>query len=211
MNNHRWPEGPRLTVVGAAGAGRRTSTLLLGLALACLPAAALTAGASLERFFGKYEGASAATAGGGSRDLSVTISPQKDGFLVEWRAQAGGQAEVFSVPFRATRRKNIYASAMRRDLFGNPVSMNPIEGQPFIWATLAGDTLIVHVSRITDSGAQELEIYKRTLVAQGMDVEFTQLRDAEPIERIRGTLKRIGAAPAAPAPATPVPGWKPEN
>ncbi|MDH3670399.1 MAG: hypothetical protein OES46_04470 [Gammaproteobacteria bacterium] len=99
-----------------------------------------------------------------------------------------------SITLIRTSRKNIFKSAMRRDLLGHAVPMNPLKGNPFVWARTAGDTLTVYVMRVTESGAQDLQIYKRWLTPQGMESEFGRFHDSEPITRISGVLEKADTA-----------------
>jgi hypothetical protein len=168
------------------------------------------ANVGIDRFFGIYEGVSNSVPDGetAKRNLHVTIQPYKDGFSINAQSEvhaAGQRAQTakLSVDFRRTTRNNIYMSAMRLDLFGNPVSLDPLEGGPYIWARLSGDTLTVYILKITDAGAQDLRIYKHTVTAQGMDVEETRFRDSEPLHRIDASLKKVGQAPERPPAAEP--------
>ena len=155
--------------------------------------------AAFERFFGEYRGISDAIPEGemSKRDLSVTIRPYKNGFTIELATgihKSGGRFKLKENPiaFTPTDRKNIYASAMRVDMFGHAAPLDPLKGDPFVWATISGDTLTVYAVRIMDSGAQDLQIYRRTLIPEGMDLEFIRLKDTDPIRRVTATLKKIG-------------------
>lgn len=159
------------------------------------------AGAPFERFFGSYQGESTSIPEGevSKRAMSVAIKPTKKGFVVEWEAEISktdgrSKQKGLSITFIPTNRKNIYKSAMRQDLFGHAGPMNLLKGDPFIWARTAGDTLTVYVIRVTESGGQDLRIYKRWLTPQGMESEFVRFYDSEPIRRIGGVLKKVGTA-----------------
>jgi hypothetical protein len=151
-----------------------------------------------ERFFGSYEGTSTSIPDGeiAARNHRVMIMPYEGGFMVDWVTvmhKANGRIKRvgYSIAFKPTRRKNIYASAMRMDLFGHRVPLDPLKGDPFVWATLSGDTLTVYAVHITDSGGEDLQIDKRTLTPQGLDLEFVRLRDEQPVRRVRATLQKI--------------------
>ncbi len=174
--------------------------LIAGLVLA-LAHPVVHAGASFERFFGRYQGESTSIPEGevSKRNISVAIKPAKKGFVVEWKAEISkidgrSKHKGLSITFIPTNRKNIYKSAMRRDVFGHAAPMNPLKGDPFIWARTAGDTLTVYVIRVTESGEQDLRIYKRSLTPQGMELEFVRFHNSEPIRRISGVLKKVGTA-----------------
>ncbi|TDJ72704.1 MAG: hypothetical protein E2O38_03795 [Proteobacteria bacterium] len=174
--------------------------IIFGLVLALIHPVA-HAGAPFERFFGSYRGESTSIPEGevSKRTMSVAIKPAKKGFVVEWEAEISktdgrSKQKGLSITFIPTNRKNIYKSAMRRDLFGHAGPMNLLKGDPFIWARIAGDTLTVYVIRVTESGGQDLRIYKRWLTPQGMESEFVRFYDSEPIRRIGGVLKKVGTA-----------------
>ncbi|MFQ5756369.1 MAG: hypothetical protein ACE5H7_09790 [Acidiferrobacterales bacterium] len=157
---------------------------------------------SFERFFGRYNGMSTSVPEGeiSKRELSITIKPYENGFSINAETRMhkpGGRVKRVqtSISFRPTRRKNIYSSAMRRDLFGHAVPLDPLKGDPFIWATVSGNRFTVYAVQITDDGAQDLQIDKRTLTPQGMELEFTRFLDAGPIRRVTGTLKKVGSVP----------------
>lgn len=170
------------------------------------------AGAPFERFFGQYQGESTSIPEGevAKRNISVSISPAKKGFVVEWEAEiskAEGRSKQkgSAVSFVPAKRKNIYKSAMRRDVFGHTAPMNPLKGDPFVWAITAADTLTVYVLRVTKSGEQDLRIHKHSLTPQGMEAELIRFHGSEPIKRIRGRLQKVGTSkPAAPSKPTSV-------
>lgn len=174
--------------------------IISGLVLALIHPVA-QAGAPFERFFGRYQGESTSVPEGevSKKNISVAIKPAKSGFVVEWepeiwKADSGGKQKGLSITFVPTNRKNIYKSAMRRDVFGHAAPMNPLKGDPFIWARTAGDVLTVYVLRVTESGEQDLRIYKRSLTPQGMASEFVRFHNSERITRISGVLEKVGTA-----------------
>ncbi len=157
---------------------------------------------SFERFFGSYKGMSTSVPEGETsrRELSITIKPYENGFIIEAETRMHKTNERVkriqtSISFRPTRRKNIYESGMRRDLFGHTVPLDPLKGDPFVWATISGNNLTVYAVRITDSGAQDMQIDKRTLTPQGMDLEFIRFYKHDPIRRLTGVLKKVGSVP----------------
>lgn len=157
---------------------------------------------SFERFFGSYKGMSTSVLEGeiSRRELSITIKPYEKGFIIEaetriHKTNKRVKRVQTSISFRPTRRKNIYESGMRRDLFGHTVPLDPLKGDPFVWATISGNNLTVYAVRITDSGAQDMQIDKRTLTPQGMDLEFIRFYKHDPIRRLTGVLKKVGSVP----------------
>lgn len=153
-------------------------------------------GASFERFFGSYKGESDTVPQGESanRRMSVEIKPYKDGFTVSWETTITKAGRVktkgLSVDFTATSRSNTFASAMRMDMFGHPVPLDLMKGEPLLWATINGDTMTVYLLRILDDGSQDFQIDRRTRTPDGLRSEFVGLYDGEPPRRIAATLKK---------------------
>lgn len=189
---------------GAHAVSTRTRSLLLlraalFLSLLC-NTPALAGGAAFEQFFGIYEGTSDTIPGGEkqARKLSVTIGPyKKNGFTIDWKTtqyKATGRVKHsgLSVNFIPTHRSNIFASAMRTDLFGHQVPLDAMKGDPFVWITIRDETLTLYVIRIADSGEQDLQIDKLTRTPQGLHDEFISFYGSEPVRRLTATLKKTG-------------------
>lgn len=159
---------------------------------------ALAGGAAFEQFFGSYEGTSDTIPDGEKqpRKLSVTIEPyNKNGFSIDWKTtqyKASGRVKKsgLSVNFIPTQRPNIFASAMRTDLFGHQVPMDPMKGDPFVWITIKGETLTLYVVRIADSGEQDLQIDKLTRTPEGLRDEFISFYGSQSVRRLTATLKK---------------------
>ncbi|MEJ2119525.1 MAG: hypothetical protein P8Z76_02245 [Alphaproteobacteria bacterium] len=180
-----------------AGVFALTFPIAFGLIVLGLPAThAAAADRKISDFYGAYTGQSISLKGEGlsARDLSVRIKPNKQGFNLSWTTvthKKGSSAvrKSYSIDFSKSPRKNMWGSAVRRDAFGNMQPINPLQkGDPFVWATLKGDTLTVYALIITASGGYELQTYARTLTADGMRLNFTRLRDGERLKAITGVL-----------------------
>ena len=177
---------------------RRDRMLLLLLAglMVVLPTTQAM-GSSFERFYGAYRGESDTVPQGESakRQMIVEIKPSKAGFTVKWQTtitRAGHRPKTkgLSVDFTPTSRSNTFASAMRIDMFGHPVPLDLMKGEPLVWATINGDTMTVYLMQIADDGSQDFQIDKRTRTSEGLRSEFVGLYDGEPLRRIDATLKR---------------------
>ena len=153
--------------------------------------------ASFERFVGNYEG-KAVVGGSGeiqARDISVTIRNKGNGFTLAWTAvmhKASGKTKrkEFEINFLPSKRDGLYRSAMRKNLFGQPVPMDPMKGDPYVWCKIEGKSLIVHALLISEDGGYELQIYKRTLTPSGMNLEYFRVKDNELLRTVTGELKR---------------------
>jgi len=178
-------------------AGAFALSFLIAFALTATHEAA-AADRKISDFYGAYTGQSISVTGEGlsARDLSVEIKAAKDGFNVSWttvthKKGSSASRKSYSVDFSKSARKNVWGSAVRRDAFGNMRPINPLnEGDPFVWATVKGDTLTVYALLITPEGGYELQTYARTLTATGLALNFTRLRDGEQLKAITGVLAK---------------------
>ena len=152
---------------------------------------------SFEAFFGSYVGRSVASAEGDTapRDLSVHIEESGDGFKVDWAtvrqlADGSTRRRALSIVFQPTKRSGIYGSAMRSDKFGHRVPLDPLKGDPYVWAKIQGRTLTVYALVITEEGGYEMQVYERTLTESGLDLRFARVRNGLRLKLITGTLTR---------------------
>ena len=172
--------------------------LLLAMFLGgALPAANASAPDPIRSFIGEYQGHSIEDSEGvlTIHDIGVRIGRFDGGFTVEWNTatrNANGEADrtEYSVNFVPTRRKHIFASAMAPNLFGKQVPLNPLEGEPFIWARITGQTLFVYAMFVTEPGGHDLQIYERTLTEDGMKLKIQRMRDEIPYGVVTGTLTK---------------------
>ncbi len=170
----------------------------IGLLVAA-PSPLSAADAALSQFFGEYVGhaTQAPNEPLAPRDLSIKIRPHgSDSFTLEWttvilRAD-GPKRQSYSVVFSPSERSKIYSSAMRRDLFGQSEPLDPLKGDPYLWARINDRTLTVYAMLIADDGGYEMQIYERTLTEGGMVLKFSRNRNGRELKAITGLLKRVG-------------------
>lgn len=162
------------------------------------PGQAEEAHAPVSRFYGKFAGVAVSGTGDGvtERDTSVEIQPFGRGFSVDWvsliRKKDGRvKRKRHVVKFVPTSRPHVYESAMAVNMFGQSVPLDPMQGDPYVWAKIRGSAMTVYSMYITDTGSYEMQVYRRTLVPGGLDLEFTRLRDGEPVRRSTAALKRV--------------------
>jgi hypothetical protein len=161
--------------------------------------AAAHAAEDIERFFGTFAGKGVAYEDGqaSERDMSVEIGPAEGpGFVVAWttvtrRADGSPKRKNYRIRFVPTERKHVYSSAMRTNMFGRAVPMDPLKGEPYVWATLEGDLLKVHVMEITDDFGYEMQVYERRLTKDGMEVKFSRIRDGLRQRDVEASLIRV--------------------
>jgi len=183
---------------------RRLVLVLLAVAALLLPVALRAAEApavGIEAFFGSYEGRATGSAESRAddRDLSVTIGPADDGgFVVSWATAVRGEGgkdekrKAYTIAFQPTQRPGVYSSAMRANVFGDKVPMDPFKGDPFVWARLAGKTLSVYALIIQADGGYDLQIYDRTLAPDGLDLVFSRWVDRQQVGGLTARLVRKG-------------------
>jgi len=174
--------------------------ILLGLCVSMSGmSVAYSAEAGIEPFVGRYIGHSISNMADqtSDRDFDVSITSEEErGFEVSWttfihRSDGAVKKKVSTISFRKTSRPGVYASAQKKDMFGNQVPHDPMQGDPYVWARLDGDTLSVYGFLVTDDGGYEMHSYHRTLTATGLDLEFTRQRGGTVIRRISGELRRV--------------------
>jgi hypothetical protein len=154
---------------------------------------------ALEPFLGPYAGKSDPVANDETlqRDLGVIIEEaDDDGFRLTWttaRNKAYGRRKEreISIEFVPIRREGMFSSAMRRNKFGHHVPLDPLKGDPYVWAKVQDKTLLIHALIITEDGGYEMQTYKRALVDGGLDLRFDRIRDGINLRSITGTLRRL--------------------
>ncbi len=169
---------------------------LFVLAFVVIPSIGLAEG--IDRFIGKYAGHADYVTDGVAqkRDMSVAIEKTKAGFLLTWvsvsyKSDGRTKEKTYSIEFVPSSRENIYQSAMKSNLFGKAVPLDPLAGEPFVWARFEDDTFSVYSLFIDESGAYEVQEFHRTLIDGGLDLVFLRMRDGETEREIRTTLQRL--------------------
>ena len=99
--------------------------------------------------------------------------------------------KTYTIDFRPTGRTNIFASAMRKDAFGGTVPLDPMRGEPYVWARIQDGTLSVHALKISDEGDYEIQTHDRKFTPEGLDLTFARIRDGERCKLIKERLVRV--------------------
>ncbi|MGI9303440.1 MAG: hypothetical protein ACR2RB_12145 [Gammaproteobacteria bacterium] len=150
----------------------------------------------IEPFIGEYAGETISNDDElDKRDLGVTIERKDNGFTVRWttittKPDGRAKKKSYAIDFLPTPRGGIYSSAMKTNVFGGAEPLDPLKGDPYVWARVAGDTLSVFALIITDEGGYEMQVYDRTRTADGLQLEFSRIRDGETLKLIKGSLSR---------------------
>ncbi len=171
-------------------------------AILILFAAAANGAGAAERevkdFYGHYVGKTISQNDRGlsERDLKVTIEEAKKGFSIAWSTgipKPGGKVsrKTYKIKFHKSKRKNIYAAARSAELLGNWIPLDPMKGEPYVWARILGDTLTVFALQVTDDGGYEMQVYDRTLTKEGLEVRWSRRRPGQKLEVISAELLRV--------------------
>ncbi|MCW8884268.1 MAG: hypothetical protein OQK12_03305 [Motiliproteus sp.] len=155
---------------------------------------------TIEDFYGEFVGhaSTANYSGERDRDMSISIRPakQEGHFIIKWstvvhKADGRSKRKVYQIRFASTDRHQIYSSAMKTNVFGGMEAMNPLKGDPFVWARIKGETLTVHALIITEDGDYEMQTYDRTLNKKGLWVDFSRRDRHDNIRKISTQLVKV--------------------
>lgn len=176
---------------------RQATSFVLLVAFALMATAVRADQSPLQAFFGAFEGRTRFPMGEQSnRYLRVSIRPHGNGgFTVAWETEILKSADVtieksMVVDFEPTERAGIYAAVDPPG--GGP---DPLGGGPYIWAQHADRTLTVHLFFVDDHGDYVVQSYARTLIEDGLALDFHRVRNGVTERRIKGTLKRLDEMP----------------
>lgn len=160
--------------------------------------AAAVSASEIERFAGSYSGSAEFLANGETqrRDLSVKIEENREGFTLSWtsvsyKSDGRTKESAYTIEFVPSPRSGIYGSAMKVNVFGKRKPLDPLNGEPFVWTRIIGDTFSTFSLFITDSGEYEMQEYHRTLVDGGLQLKFLRLRDGAIVREIDAFLEKI--------------------
>jgi hypothetical protein len=152
----------------------------------------------IERFEGEYAGSAEFVYQGEvqQRDMSTRIEATKNGFVITWtsvsyKSDGRIKEKTYTIEFTPSAREHIYKSAMKSNLFGKAIPLDPLQGEPFVWARVDGETFTVYSLFINEVGDYEIQEYHRTLVEEGLDLRFQRVHNGVPQKEIRTLLKRI--------------------
>jgi hypothetical protein len=127
--------------------------------------------------------------------MSVNIRTTDKGFEVNWktiRHKSDGRIKEseYTIGFVPTQRDGIYSSTMRVNVFGNPVPLDPMKGDPYVWGRISGDTLTVFSLLIDKEGGYEMQQYNRTLTEGGLILKYLRIRNGDKLKIISAFLEK---------------------
>ncbi len=173
-------------------------TTLAGACIAVMFLMASAVQADISRFFGSYVGSADVISADGSkrpRDMSVEISGIKNGFRVNWtsttyRANGTAKEKSYTIDFLPSDRDGVFASAMKRNVFGHDVQLDPMKGEPYVWGRIEGDMLSVYSMFVTEEGGYEIQQFDRTLAPGGLQLEFQNVRNGNILRTVSTFLEK---------------------
>ena len=149
-------------------------------------------------FVGHYKGSSIDDESGmaSDRDIDLIIKPYEQGFNVTWtttihRAQKEIKKAEFSINFKPTGNTGLYRSAMGKDMFGHETPLDPLKGDPFVWAVIENRTMTVNSMLVFEDGGYEIQTYKRTINEGGMSLVFSRVRNGKVFKQINGHMRKV--------------------
>lgn len=159
---------------------------------------AAMAQADISRFVGVFDGSAKVMSADGTkrdRDMNVEIFETRGGFKVNWtsttyRPDGTSKAKSYSIEFVPSDRGEVYAAAMRRNVFGHDVQMDPMQGEPYVWSRINGETLSVYSLFVAEDGGYEIQQFDRTLAEGGLNLEFKSVRNGEIQRTVSTFLKK---------------------
>lgn len=154
--------------------------------------------ADIAPFVGDYIGSANVVDEDGTetpRDMSVSIHEIKGGFNVSWTTTTYKQDgrvkdQKFSIDFKPSERPDVFSAAMKRNVFGHEVPLDPMKGEPFVWGRIEGQTLTVFSLFIGETGDYELQQFDRTLAEGGLDLSFSRFRNGTKSRSVETFLKK---------------------
>lgn len=184
------PRGHRL--------GRRSAWTIACAFLLAASNPAHAAGEDIGHFAGTYIGEYVSEPAASVRpdDLHLRVRIHRKGFMLDWQSLAKPEESPkhhYNVSFVPTSRTNVYIAAMRCDMFGNLRPLDPMQGEPFMWAAVEGNRISLYVMEIDARGAHDLRIYRYRLEGERMTLTFERHRDEERLRVIRGGMKKLPA------------------
>ena len=151
-------------------------------------------------FYGTFAGTAESVVGDelSERELVVEIKPREGkGFTVNWttgifRANGKNKLTDLSIDFYPSPRPGLFAAASRTNVFGRAVPFDPVgEDAPYIWAGIQENTLTVSALYILDSGGHQLHVYERSVVDEGLLLQFERLSNGQKVAEVSALLSRV--------------------
>jgi len=176
----------------------RAFIISLGMAMLVMSGQPARAQAEITPFLGSYSGSAELENVDGTtqqRDMSVEISETKKGFRVQWtsttyKPDGRTKDKSYEIDFVPSDRDGVFAAAMKKNVFGHEVQLDPMKGEPYVWGQIYGDTLTVYSLFVDAAGGYEIQQFDRTVVAGGLNLVFNRLRNGKKLSSVSTFLER---------------------
>ncbi len=151
----------------------------------------------VKAFFGHFQGSGVAENsdslyfGVTVRDLDVKIGGEGSGFYVEWTSVIRGGGDPNNPDIRRRTQRMSFVPGNAPTVFNVADRQDP-RGDGLAWANINGQTLSVHVMKITESGGYVIQTYNRTLEGTGMRLKFINVANGEPQREVDARLVKVG-------------------
>lgn len=158
--------------------------------------AAAAADLSIAAFAGHWQGsgvsesAVSATFRLTARDLDVTIRPGAGGFKLISTTVQRKKGDPNNP--EAVRKTSEIEFRPQGGMWLGGSNRDPRAEAGYVWARITGRTLVVHSLRVMPDGDSNHLIYRRTLSASGMSLDFQRLVDGERVRTVKGRLVKTG-------------------
>lgn len=170
-------------IASRSGPAIRALALALVASFTLIMATATATAEEIDRFVGEYTGSAEIVNADGSsapRDMSVWIESTGKGFSVKWstityRADGDSKEKVYEIFFVPSDRDGVFSAAMKKNVFGHEVQLDPMKGEPYVWARIIYDTLTVYSLFVDEDGGYELQQFDRTLAEGGLKLDFARV------------------------------------
>ena len=126
-----------------------------------------------------------------SRDIGVTVKRTPDGFSLMWNTVQRQRGDPNN-PQEQLKATTIEFREVRPGLWQGADNRDPISGQPYAWAHIDAQTLVVSILQIYPEGSHEIQVYRRTLTGGFMELEFSRVVDGRQVRTAKGRLVKVG-------------------
>lgn len=178
--------------------GMRMTRFAIAAAFLALAVTPVAADVSIKAFYGEWVGTAVSeteqsvTFALTVRDIGVAIKPvEGGGFALTWSTvqRQKGDPNAPTEELKSTTVAFVPAGAP--NLWRAAEQVDPINGGTLYWAALDGQTLTVNGLAVDERGRAEIQIYRRTLTVQGMELEFVRIVGGEIVRSAKGKLTKF--------------------
>jgi hypothetical protein len=125
------------------------------------------------------------------RDIGVAVRPAGEGFALTWNTVQRQKGDPRN-PEEELKSTTAEFQPVRPGVWRAGAAQDPVaSGQPYLWAHVDEQTLVVNGLQVGPDGGHELQIYRRTLSGGGMALEFSRIVDGQPVRTAKGQLIKI--------------------